>query len=138
MLLGRITRNIDNSSKQKSFVSYHITQPIEFILVNKEFKKRQDSEIADNMRRLQLCLVILSLTLLTFINAQIDMELCPDGPSAPILDPKWRIVPSRFEIITELVSDTEAMELSQAFSTQRDAVVTSSKYGYYSCFVILS
>jgi hypothetical protein len=66
------------------------------------------------------------------------MELCPDGPSAPILDPKWRIVPSRFEIITELVSDTEAMELSQAFSTQRDAVVTSSKYGYYSCFVILS
>jgi len=45
MLLGRITRNIDNSSKQKSFVSYHITQPIEFIivlkiLVNKEFQKK--------------------------------------------------------------------------------------------------
>jgi hypothetical protein len=90
------------------------------------------------MRRLQLCLVILSLTLLAFINAQIDTELCPDGASAPILDPKWRIVPSRFEIITELVSDTETMELSQAFSTQRDAIATLSKFGYYSCFVIIS
>jgi hypothetical protein len=87
------------------------------------------------MRRLQLCLIILSLT---FINAQVDSELCPDGPSPAILDPKWQKIPSRFEVMGELVSDTETMELSQAFSTTRDAIATSSKFGYYSSYIIIN
>ena len=84
------------------------------------------------MQRVRLlCQTILSFTLITLINAQVDPQLCPNGASAPIPDPKWRPIPSRFEIVTELVSDTEVMELSQAFSTQRDAIATNSRYGRY-------
>ncbi|CAF1066270.1 unnamed protein product [Adineta ricciae] len=82
------------------------------------------------MQRVRLlCQIILSFTLIALINAQVDPQLCPNGASAPIPDPKWRPVPSRFEIVTEMVSDTEVMELSQAFSTQRDAIATNSRYG---------
>ncbi|UJR15782.1 hypothetical protein I4U23_002715 [Adineta vaga] len=81
------------------------------------------------MQRIELYQIILNLALITSIHAQVDPQLCPDGPSAPIPDPKWRPIPSRFEIITELVSDIETIELSQAFSTQRDALATNSRYG---------
>ena len=61
--------------------------------------------------------------------ALFDQSLCPDGLSSPIPDPKWSTIPLRFEIITELVSGNEAIELSQAFSTNRDSVAINSAAG---------
>lgn len=53
---------------------------------------------------------------------QFNPEWCPDGPTPPGTDPRWRIVPSRFEIITELVIGLEITEIAQAFSTYRDTI----------------
>jgi hypothetical protein len=54
--------------------------------------------------------------------AQFNPEWCPEGLTPPGLDPKWRPVPSRFEIIGELVAGNEVMEIGQAFSTNRDTI----------------
>jgi hypothetical protein len=57
---------------------------------------------------------------------QINPTLCPDG-AIEFVDPSWSPVPSRFEIMTELVTGNDVAELSQAFSSQRDAIVFTSK-----------
>ncbi|CAF1354200.1 unnamed protein product [Rotaria sordida] len=79
------------------------------------------------MRELRAFRIVICLSLVSIIYGQ-DLQWCNNGPIT-IPDPKWRTVPSRFEIITELISGNEMMELSQAFSVQRDAIATSSKYG---------
>ncbi|CAF3483434.1 unnamed protein product [Rotaria sp. Silwood1] len=80
------------------------------------------------MQQLRIFLIILGLTLTSVIYGQWDPQLCPDGPT-PIPDPKWRRIPYLFEIMTELISGNELMELSQAFSTVRDAVMLNSRNG---------
>jgi len=81
------------------------------------------------MLRLPTCLLTVGLVLVSIINAQVDLGLCPDGPTTPIPDPKWRTIPHRFEIVTEYVANNEIMELSQAFSPQRDAIASASSFG---------
>ncbi|CAF3164963.1 unnamed protein product [Rotaria socialis] len=76
---------------------------------------------------LPLFLVVISLLSTSLIYGQ-NFEGCQNGPIT-FPDPKWRTVPSRFEIVTELVVDNEMLELSQAFSPQRDAVATSTSRG---------
>ena len=68
------------------------------------------------MCRVYLSLIIIDLMLMTAIMAQL--ELCPDGIYPAVVDLKWRTIPSRSEIMTELVTRNEVMELSQTFSTQ--------------------
>ncbi|CAF3878436.1 unnamed protein product [Rotaria sp. Silwood1] len=80
------------------------------------------------MRQLRPFLILISLALVSIICGQENLQWCNNGPTTSP-DPKWRKVPSRFEIMTELVSGNETMELSQAFSMQRDAIVTNSRYG---------
>lgn len=56
-------------------------------------------------------------------HAQVYPEGCPsDGPTPPGKDPKWPTIPSRFEIMMELVIDNTVMEIAQAFSTYRDTI----------------
>ncbi|CAF1296429.1 unnamed protein product [Rotaria sordida] len=74
-------------------------------------------------------LLSIVIVFITTSHGQFDQSLCPDGPSAPIPDPKWRSIPQRFEIMTELVSGTDVMELSQAFSPTRDAIAASTTKG---------
>ncbi|UJR30823.1 hypothetical protein I4U23_018340 [Adineta vaga] len=67
-------------------------------------------------------------------NAQVDPGLCPDGPTSPVPDPKWRTVPSRFEVVTELITDKTITDISQAFSTTRDSIVmdaANNQYRFY-------
>ena len=80
------------------------------------------------MRQLGICVIIISLILANAIDDDIDQSLCPNGATKG-LDPQWRKIPSRFEIMTELVSKIEVAGLSQAFSTQRDAVVMDTQFG---------
>ncbi|CAF3555371.1 unnamed protein product [Rotaria sp. Silwood1] len=80
------------------------------------------------MQQLRIFLIILSLILTSVIYGQLDPQLCPNG-SIINPDPNWRSIPNRFEIMTELISGNEIMELSQAFSSVRDAVMTNSLIG---------
>ena len=75
------------------------------------------------MLRLRLCLLNALLLCLHVANAQFDANFCPSGLTPPIPDPRWRAIPSRFELVTELVANDGVAELSQAFSVQRDAVL---------------
>ncbi|CAF2915480.1 unnamed protein product [Rotaria sp. Silwood2] len=79
------------------------------------------------MRQLRPFLIVISLLLTSIVYAQ-DPNFCPKGPTTSPA-PNWRKVPPRFEIITELVSSTESMELSQAFSPVRDAIAVNTKDG---------
>ncbi|CAF0850504.1 unnamed protein product [Adineta ricciae] len=63
--------------------------------------------------------------------AQVDPGLCPEGATSPVPDPKWRTIPPRFEIMTELISDKSITELSQAFSTTRDSIFWNANGGPY-------
>ncbi|CAF4364018.1 unnamed protein product, partial [Adineta steineri] len=69
--------------------------------------------------------------LIPFIYTQtpVDPQLCPAGATSPTLDPYWHAIPSRFEIMTELVLNTGVVDVSQAFSSQRDAIITNSSQG---------
>jgi hypothetical protein len=67
-------------------------------------------------------LVCIMFLLLPLIQAQFDPAWCPDGPTPPTVDPKWTTIPTRFEILVELVSSDEVIEISQAFSTTRDSI----------------
>lgn len=80
------------------------------------------------MQQLRIFLVAVFLTLACTIYGQIDPQICPNGPTS-ITDPRWPGIPSRFEIVTELISGNEMIELSQAFTTERDTVATSSRRG---------
>jgi hypothetical protein len=71
-------------------------------------------------------LVGLIFILFPLSQAQFDRQWCPDGPSAPIPDPKWSTIPTRFEIMAELFHDKVVMEISQAFSTTRDSIFKNS------------
>ncbi|CAM2718156.1 unnamed protein product [Rotaria socialis] len=81
-------------------------------------------------------LLAIACIFISTTHGQFDYGLCPDGPTSNTQDPKWRPVPPRFEIVTELVSESEVWELSQAFSTTRDAIISSTTRGpiqfYYS------
>ncbi|CAF1511735.1 unnamed protein product [Adineta steineri] len=83
------------------------------------------------MRQMQLYLVIFNLVFIPCIYTQIpvDPQLCPEGATSPTLDPYWHAIPSRFEIMTELVLNTGVIDVSQAFSSQRDAIITNSPQG---------
>ena len=81
------------------------------------------------LRRQALVLTIFFLFITNLEAIQIDPELCPNGPSSPIPDPLWSPIPSRFEIFTELSTDNQIVELSQAFSQPRDSVFTNSPEG---------
>ncbi|CAF1123846.1 unnamed protein product [Rotaria sordida] len=80
------------------------------------------------MQQLRIFLIILSLILTNVIYGQVDPQLCPSGPITNS-DPNWRPIPNRFEIMTELISGNEMMELSQAFSNNRDAIMINSRVG---------
>ncbi|CAF0925746.1 unnamed protein product [Rotaria sordida] len=80
------------------------------------------------MQQLRIFLIIHSLILTNVIYGQVDPQLCPDGPITKP-DPNWRPIPYRFEIMTELISGNEMMELSQAFSNIRDAIMINSRVG---------
>ncbi|CAF3453086.1 unnamed protein product [Rotaria sp. Silwood2] len=80
------------------------------------------------MRQLRSSLILISLALVSVICGQENLQWCNNGPTTNP-DPKWMKIPSRFEIMTELASGNEIMELSQAFSMQRDAILTNSRYG---------
>ncbi len=73
-------------------------------------------------------------------HAQFNPQWCPEGPTPPGPDPKWRTIPSRFEIITELVtvSGSEVMEIAQAFSTNRDTIAKNLGNSIQSFFIIYS
>jgi hypothetical protein len=88
------------------------------------------------MLRLLTCLIGIAFVFINTIDAQLDPTLCPNGPTS-IPDPKWRPIPPRFEIITELVANDGVMELSQAFSQTRDAVAANAKSNSL-LFVIIS
>jgi hypothetical protein len=74
-------------------------------------------------------LVSIVFILISTIHAQVDPQLCPDGPTSSIQDPRWRTIPPRFEIVTELISGKDIIELSQAFSPTRDSIVFDSSAG---------
>jgi hypothetical protein len=76
------------------------------------------------MVQLLTSLVGVIFVLIHVNHAQVNPEWCPDGPTPPIPDPKWRTVPSRFEIMTELIigGGSEVIEIGQAFSTNRDTI----------------
>ena len=82
-------------------------------------------------------LVGIACILISANYAQTDPTLCPNGPTQ-IQDPKWRTIPPRFEIMTELISGTDIIELSQAFSATRDAVVFESSAGSLAFNIIFS
>ncbi|CAF0775953.1 unnamed protein product [Adineta steineri] len=82
------------------------------------------------MFRLLTYLVSVAFIFIQLTHAQqVDPQLCPDGPTPPFPDPKWHHIPPRFEIMTELVAERNILELSQAFSTSRDAIATNSAIG---------
>ncbi|CAF2468561.1 unnamed protein product [Rotaria sp. Silwood2] len=68
----------------------------------------------------------IAIVFFTTSHGEFDTILCPDGPTPFTLDSNWRPIPQRFEIMTEYVSENDVMELSQAFSTTRDAIAISS------------
>lgn len=72
--------------------------------------------------------IFLSVLLVNLVNGQGPQENCRNG-MITIPDPQWRPIPSRFEIMTELISGNEMLELSQAFSLTRDAIITSTTRG---------
>lgn len=79
-------------------------------------------------------LLALTIVLLTAIDAQISPKICPFGEITGI-DPRWKPLPSRFELITELVEGDVVAEISQAFSPYRDAIVLGemgSKFSFSS------
>jgi len=80
------------------------------------------------MLQLSTYLVGIVFILVNTIHAQVDPSLCTDTSSSP-QDPKWRTIPSRFEIISELISGNDVIELSQAFSPTRDSLAFDSAAG---------
>ena len=71
-----------------------------------------------------LCLIGILLVLLPLGQGQVDPEICPDGLTPPGQDARWSTIPDRFEIMAESVTtDPKVMEISQAFSLNRDSVV---------------
>ena len=81
------------------------------------------------MIRLLISFVGIIFVLLPIIEAQFDPEWCADSPPPVDIDPNWRVVPDRFELLAELVQDKEAMEITQAFSSTRDSIVKNSARG---------
>lgn len=78
------------------------------------------------MQQRTIHIIIVFLTFLSAVCGQLDPSLCPDGPTSTV-DSRWQPIPSRFEVITELITGNEMAELSQAFSTQRDSIEFSSR-----------
>jgi len=89
------------------------------------------------MIQLLTSLVSIFFILLCGIEAQFDPEWCPEGPTPPVPDPKWSTVPSRFEILVEVVGDNGVMEIGQAFSPTRDSIAKNSGNSIL-LFVIIS
>jgi hypothetical protein len=81
------------------------------------------------MFQLPAYLLGIALVFITTSNGQPDQTLCPGGALQPPPDPKWRTIPPRFEIMAELVQGNTVLEISQAFSTVRDAIAMNSKAG---------
>jgi hypothetical protein len=77
------------------------------------------------MFQLSTYLVGIVFILVNTVHAQVDPSLCADTSSSP-QDPKWRTIPSRFEIISELITGNDVIELSQAFSPTRDSLAFDS------------
>ncbi|CAF0938858.1 unnamed protein product [Rotaria sp. Silwood1] len=73
-------------------------------------------------------LLSITIVFITKCHGQFDQSLCPDGPDKTI-SPNWHTIPPRFEVTTELVSGNDVMELSQAFSPTRDAIIMSTIKG---------
>jgi hypothetical protein len=67
--------------------------------------------------------------MMSMIYAQSNYRPCQFGISVNPPDPRWRQVPSRFEVMTELSSANAIAELSQAFSPTRDSVALSTSDG---------
>jgi hypothetical protein len=89
------------------------------------------------MLQLVTYLIGIAFVFISTTDAQLDPTLCPAGPTT-IPDPKWRPVPPRFEIITELVASDGVMELSQAFSPTRDAIMANAKSNILLFLITLS
>jgi hypothetical protein len=83
------------------------------------------TKLKEKMLRFLTYLIGIAFVFITTNNAQLDPELCPNGPVI-IPDPMWRPVPPRFEIITELVASDGLIDLSQAFSPTRDAITANA------------
>jgi hypothetical protein len=81
------------------------------------------------MIRLLISFIGIFLVGLPLNQAQFDPEWCADSPPPVDIDPNWRTVPDRFEMLAELVQDKEAMEITQAFSSTRDSIVKNSARG---------
>ena len=82
------------------------------------------------MQELQTFLIIIGLTLINCIYGQFQPNLCA-YPLNFNLDPRWRQIPSRFEIMTELVEVDGIAEVSQAFSPVRDSIAFNARGGEY-------
>ena len=89
---------------------------------------------SSKMIQLRISFVGILLLLLPLNQAQFDPEWCEDSPPPEDIDPNWRTIPDRFEILAELVQDKEAMEITQAFSRTRDSIAKNSGRG--SCLFI--
>jgi hypothetical protein len=88
------------------------------------------------MKRLLISFVGIILVLLPLNEAQFDPEWCVDSPPPVDIDPNWRVVPDRFEILAELFQDKEALEITQAFSSTRDSIVKNSARGILLLIII--
>jgi len=70
--------------------------------------------------------------------AQSIGEWCADSPPPSGIDPEWRTIPDDFEMLAEVVHNNEVMEITQAFSPNRDSIVknsASSHTSYYWYFL---
>lgn len=85
------------------------------------------------MQQLRIFRVAILLTLTSTIYGQGDLQLCPGGLITTV-DPKWVPIPPRFEAVTEMISENQLLEISQAFSLQRDSIMMSSREGPFSFY----
>lgn len=70
------------------------------------------------MFRLFACILSICISLFPYSQSQE----CPGGVTPPGADPKWSTIPNRFELMAELITDNEIMEIGQAFSSTRDSI----------------
>lgn len=83
------------------------------------------------MQRVARLFLVVAIALANVLDAQIDQNLCPDGPIT-FIDPSWPVVPPKFEITAELVEKNDVAAISQAFLSQRDSIVFTIRGCKYS------
>ncbi|CAF0807859.1 unnamed protein product [Didymodactylos carnosus] len=77
---------------------------------------------------------VLFLLLHVINGQQIDLNICPSGLITQPNDPKWPPIPTTFEIFSELTFVDQSLEISQTFTSNRDAVyvtIAGTQFQHY-------